>query len=107
MAAPHADRNLCFGILAIQVDSSRRDALIAGMNAVSANRESLQKQARCSALRHQGAVTAIAGLLLTALVGFVVGLTFFSAERRRMDQAGQKAEQADDPAGPWMGLSPA
>ena len=33
MAQPHADRNLLFGILALQLDFVRRDDLIAAMNA--------------------------------------------------------------------------
>jgi non-specific serine/threonine protein kinase/serine/threonine-protein kinase len=33
MAQPHADRNLLFGILALQLDFIRRDQLVAGMNA--------------------------------------------------------------------------
>jgi serine/threonine-protein kinase len=33
MAQPHADRNMLFGILALQLDFISRDALVAGMNA--------------------------------------------------------------------------
>jgi serine/threonine-protein kinase len=33
MATPHADRNLLFGILALQMDFINRDQLVAGMNA--------------------------------------------------------------------------
>ena len=33
MSHPHADRNLLFGILALQMDFIARDALVAAMNA--------------------------------------------------------------------------
>jgi serine/threonine protein kinase len=60
----HADRNLLFGILALQMDFITRDALIAGMNAwVLAKNESLGQ-----ILLQQGGIAADSLALLEALV---------------------------------------
>src|SRR6516165_9875215 len=64
MPAAHTDRNLLFGILALQMDFVRKDALIAAMNAwVLAKDRPLG-----DLLREQGALDDGAHALLEALV---------------------------------------
>jgi len=64
MATPHADRNLLFGILALQLDFVSRDGLIAGMNAWVLDKAKPLGQV----LQEQGALAAAEVALLEPLV---------------------------------------
>src|SRR5438552_1894426 len=64
MAAPSADRNLLFGILAVQLDFVSRDALIAAMNAWLLDKS----KPLGDILRDQGHLSAGRLQLLSALV---------------------------------------
>src|ERR1700722_7316647 len=61
---PVADRNLLFGILAVQMDFISRDALIAATNAWVLNKA----KALGEVLVHQGALTASRRAMLESLV---------------------------------------
>ena len=64
MPNAHADRNLLFGILALQMDFITRDALVAAMHAWVLHKDRPLGQVLCE----QGALTAADHALLDGLV---------------------------------------